>query len=180
MEKSISELTNKLSYSEENLDKIQQESDERISELQTMLEEAEKNLIAAKNDNNNFVSMLEENSRKLSEAEECLAAANHSQENTLKEIKELREKCSELEMEIEKLRDKKLELEQLKLSKEVEKVLMNEEQNVMAVKDTDENENLLAEINHLSEEVSLRNQFADIVVAERDSLKALVASLEEA
>ena len=148
-----------------------------------MLEEAENNLIESKNENNNLVSTLEENSKKLLEAEECLAAANENQENNLKEVQELRMKCNELEMEISDLKEAQLELEQLKLSKEIEKISVEKEQNVMTVNDKeDSNElnKLRTEIQQLSDEIALRNQFADIIVAERDSLKALVSNLEAA
>ena len=175
-------MTNKLSYSEENLDKMQHESDEKISELEKMLEETEKSLLESRNQNNHHVSMLEQSSKKLSQVEEHLAAANQNQEHSLKELQELRVKCSKLEMEIENLNEAKLELEQVKMSKEVEKVLAQEEHNVMAGRNEDDSElqKLRSEVQHLSDEVTLRNQFADIIVAERDSLKTLVTSLEVA
>ena len=182
LERSVSELTDKLSSSEENLDKIQHERDEKVSELEKMLEDAEKNLVESRNENNNLVSTLEENSKKLSEVEDYLAAANQNQEQNLKELQELRAKCSKLEIEIEGLNEAKLELEQLKASQEVEKVLVEKEQNVMAADNEDDAElqKLRSEVQQLSDEIALRNQFADIIVAERDSLKALVSNLEAA
>ena len=47
-------------------------------------------------------------------------------------------------------------------------------------RDDDEKERLMQEIENLNEEVNLRNQFADIIVAERDHLKTLVNNLERA
>ena len=175
-------MTDKLSSSEENLDKIQHERDEKIIELEKMLEDAEKNLVESRNENNNLVSTLEENSKKLSEVEDYLAAANQNQEQNLKELQELRAKCSKLEIEVESLNEAKLELERLNAAKEVEKVLVQKEQNVMAADSNDDAElqELRSKVQQLSDEVALRNQFAEIIVAERDSLKALVSNLEVA
>ena len=43
-----------------------------------------------------------------------------------------------------------------------------------------EKQRLMQEIENLNEEVNLRNQFADIIIAERDHLKTLVNNLERA
>lgn len=162
------------------MDKIQHESDEKLTEVQTLLEESENDLVVSRNENNKLVSTLEENSRKLAEAEECLAVANQNQESNLKEVQELRMKCTQLELEIGKLRETELELEQLKMSEAVKDVLVKQEEHPMAAKNEADPESLRSEINHLSEEIALRNQFADIIVAERDSLKELVSKMEDA
>ena len=105
LEKSITSLTKQLSCSEENLDKIQSESDAKVEELKGLLEEAEKANIEVKNENNNLVSSLQSNAEKLREAETNLAEANRQQEEKLKEVQELKEKCGELEAELERLRE---------------------------------------------------------------------------
>ena len=105
LEKSITSLTKQLSCSEENLDKIQSESDAKVEELKVLLEEAEKANIEVKNENNNLISSLQSNAEKLREAETNLAEANRQQEEKLKEVQELKEKCGELEAELERLRE---------------------------------------------------------------------------
>lgn len=94
-----------MSFSEENLDKIQTEGDAKIEELKSLLEEAEKANIEVKNENNNIISSLQSNAEKLHEAEKNLAEANAQQEEKLKEVQELKQKCGELETELEQLRE---------------------------------------------------------------------------
>ena len=69
-------------------------------------------------------------------------------------------------------------------AKQVSVVAVVEDQVDAAVvepqRDDGEKERLMQEIENLNEEVNLRNQFADIIVAERDHLKTLVNNLERA
>ncbi|XP_065051925.1 uncharacterized protein LOC135681397 isoform X2 [Rhopilema esculentum] len=181
LEKSLSKLTTQLSFSEENLDKVQRESDNKIEELQIALAEKENDFENLQNENSELVSLQRQNAEKLSELEECLATANKDQEGRIEEIQELKERCKLLEMEVENSRDAKMLLEDIEKKKEVadSSSVVEESYAAEVMVANSHAEKLQKELDRLSEEIELRNQFASIIVAERDTLKELVGSLEE-
>ena len=177
----MSKLTTQLSFSEENLDKVQRESDNKIEELQIALAEKGNDLENLRNENSELVSLQRQSAEKLSELEECLATANKDQEGRIEEIQELKGRCKLLEIEVENSRDVKMQVEDIENKNEdADSSSVAKESYAAEVMVANTHaEKLQKEIDRLSEEIEIRNQFASIIVAERDTLKELVASLED-